>query len=127
MEADELMLGNYINVDNKIHLPLYSNLIFKIISINKKAVSIELAFKADFDFGQKLKYIKPIPLTEDWLIKFGFEETSKNTFVNEFLIFKISENKFMYEPLNEIIELKYIHTLQNYFFALCGKELILKK
>ena len=85
----------------------------------------------------KLMHLKPIPLTEDWLEKFGFELTYESKFRRcfdldtsiGFLSFNFS--KVIQEKDNVSIaslnlkwaSLKYVHQLQNLYFALTGKEL----
>ena len=73
--------------------------------------------------------IKPIPLTEQWLIDFGFENISLGEWKKEDIlldneytdegIWNIGEN---YQRLN--IEILHVHQLQNIYFALTGIELI---
>lgn len=82
---------------------------------------------------------KPIPITEDWLIKFGFEENKKystpqywlqiDKLDDEFL-YDIKDKKFYlshsYDSGSFGIEILYVHQLQNLYFALTGEELTLK-
>ena len=83
-------------------------------------------------------YFKPIPLTEEWLLKFGFENLGEIKEVsNRYVLFNVidgTSNFELYEYGNEydaciddnsiyIHELKYVHQLQNLYFALTGKEL----
>jgi hypothetical protein len=77
---------------------------------------------------------RPIPLTEEWLLKFGFEEDE--TYVSEenpFLDYingnvRISMPYFSFEYCDGgIKELKYVHQIQNLYFALTGTELEIKK
>lgn len=71
---------------------------------------------------------KAIPLTEEWLLKFGFEK-EYGTFKIEG--FKCWITKYTSEPnlysANigniKISTLKYVHELQNLYFALTGSEL----
>lgn len=73
---------------------------------------------------------RPIPLTEDWLLKFGFEINlywrkdwlQIQQSENEFSIY-ISDDNSGYEFGEPF---KYVHQLQNLFFALTGTELELK-
>lgn len=85
-----------------------------------------------FGFGKCYEFneLKPIPLTEEWLLKFGFE--IDKTYVSE-------QNPYLDHIKNEVRismpyfsfeygdgafnELKYVHQLQNLYFALTGKEL----
>ena len=81
--------------------------------------------------------IKPIPLTEEWLLKFGWGADSDfdNTYINNVglkneVMFYDTDNKvFLIETERDTIELshiKHVHQLQNLYFALTGEELTIK-
>ena len=67
---------------------------------------------------------RQIPLTEEWLLKFGFviHEDGYITCPNGRQWILHLDNEFEFEALNIIVI--YVHQLQNLFFALTGKELI---
>lgn len=76
---------------------------------------------------------KHIFLTEEKLVKFGFEENSTGDYVlNDFLLGYITkDDNLQYEHTNplmkwEIIDVLHVHQLQNLYFALKGTELTLK-
>ena len=86
--------------------------------------------------GVKDGWDKRIPLTEEWLMIFGFKKDEYNDdrpFYYTFKGFRLNCNMgflTLYNS-NELayfrpIELKYVHQLQNMFFSLCGEELELK-
>jgi len=89
------------------------------------------------EIGYTMEVIKPIPLTEKWLIKFGFKhhdgwDDMKFHFRDEDAHndnrFELLETNQGYEtPSGQIC--KYVHQLQNcfYFHNLTGTELELKK
>ena len=86
--------------------------------------------------------IKPIPLTEEWLLRFGFE---KDEYAKDFRLGKYwVENRYFdsYEKsmflfgcyqfnkiyiTSNVNVLKYVHELQNLYFALTGEELTIQK
>jgi len=74
--------------------------------------------------------IEPIPLTEEWLLKFGFKNNSMNTYnilLQGFLLeYNLQHN--VVDAVNKVhfnlnIPVKYVHQLQNLYFALTGEEL----
>ena len=83
---------------------------------------------------------QPIPLTEEWLVKFGFNEKYKSTSnrwtkwaegVNAGLELHDCEDEhgnihgvFLHDFT---LEVKYVHQLQNLYFALTGEELTYTK
>lgn len=79
---------------------------------------------------------EPIPLTEEWLLKFGFEKSNNNT---EFYTFDLSKLSIHLKSKQYadgrtyfnswcIIEkqIEYVHQLQNLYFALTQEELKIK-
>ena len=75
-----------------------------------------------------MAHYKPIPLTEEWLLKFGFENYDSLKFsINDLLVvdlhdFTFGVNRFdvcWLDNKNTI----HVHQLQNLYFALTGKEL----
>lgn len=79
-----------------------------------------------------ITYFEPIPLTEEWLLKFGFELDYKSDYSISYghiknckfsYKFNITENKSWLEYHGGAIECKYAHQLQNIYFALTGEEL----
>lgn len=97
-------------------------------------------------FPLSFKDIEPIPLTEEWLLKFGFENKSNfkysdgsvdwiNVFLlNDYLI-KSAEGslygvcKMRLNSIESVIKsnLQYVHELQNLYHSMTGKELQLKE
>lgn len=86
---------------------------------------------------------KPIPLTEEWLLKFGFTPDERKI-VYDHPLPKEPENEhkdlgtkypafFMNNRLNRWMDchtrvcIDYVHQLQNLYFALTGEELEVKQ
>ena len=70
-----------------------------------------------------------IPLTEEWLIDLGFrkdEETNYRWFMEDWLAYDLDDNCIRIADSWEFGKRKYVHELQNLFFALTGEELELK-
>jgi hypothetical protein len=77
--------------------------------------------------------IEPIPLTEEILLKLGFKQNEqfKTNFKfylkdNEIEINIYNGNNNSWLNDRYVINLKYVHQLQNLFFSLCGEELTVK-
>jgi hypothetical protein len=69
--------------------------------------------------------LKPIPLTEEWLLKFGFEKNITTDLYPTFSYDILNVNDGIVYVLNYgfVNHIKYIHQLQNLYFALTGEEL----
>lgn len=73
---------------------------------------------------------KPIPITEEWLIKFGFYKSGDNCYRKGKLKYttnQIEKGKTGYGSYfmfgMEVININYIHQLQNLYHSLTGEEL----
>jgi len=74
---------------------------------------------------------QPMPLTEEWLLNFGFESDGIEWW-NGILSIGICKEGLRYLPTEQInvrvgIVLQYVHQLQNLYFALTNEELTLIK
>ena len=128
MEAKELRIGNLL-------LFPFTNEFVEILGINaqetSKGITNTLSFKKDFSlYCEKILALKPIPLTEEWFNKFGYyNENRPNHFEKD--EYTIDAHAFwdcngMFIEDKNGVRIKYVHQLQNLYFALKGKELIIK-
>ena len=128
IEANELRIGNLVYDNFDVSNPY-------VVTIFSLDDFIAISHGCN-------KY-QPIPLTEEWLVKCGFVKDSKieylmghinNTYTKSYLIIGTYDNVFSpcvrmydrddwayYEEIGENI--KYLHQLQNLYFALTGEEL----
>ena len=128
MRASELRIGNYIKAR-------------KTTTIDENVVLLDGLQFLDLMMSSNIKYFEPIPLTEQWLIDFGFKEDTDNSFVfNNLSIFldkRFKENMYLETKESGIfggvswnkidgLKLKHVHQIQNLYFALTQKELIIK-
>ncbi|EHQ41576.1 hypothetical protein [Myroides odoratus] len=144
IQASELRLGNLVFVDNKKYHPKLKNIPVVVTGIEKKTLtndqkqsfpfsdsSIRIVptqgeFK-DLEIGQLNEFIKPIELTEERLLQCGFKHTGNGFY--ELLgthigLCNIGDVFFNVGFKGITIgNIKYLHQLQNLYFALTGKEL----
>jgi len=125
MKAAELRLGNLFIEEN-------SNKIIEVIGLEKNRVVFSGMF---LDKWQA----KPMPLTGDWLVKFGFkfngfvkilgDKVCKTYKIKDFDLQIIDCGYYYKAKLEcaEILNFKYVHQLQNLFFVLTGKEINYKQ
>ena len=109
MKANELRIGNWVQSDTN------------------RAYKIELTWFEcckDSRDGRDIQFnTYPIPLTEEWLVKFGFKKKTKTFVMNNISIKQQTKGYFFY--LSKMIE--DVHSLQNLYFALTGEEFEIKK
>ena len=130
MKAQELRIGNYVNTSER------SGNIYQICrqgivrTINNGSCNITPNGCSSPVVTVKLKNIEPIPLTEEWLMKFGFRTHDHHDYfidispASDFRAWLsvFQGNGFFYIDAFDI-KFKYVHQLQNLFFALTGEEL----
>jgi hypothetical protein len=117
MEAKDLRIGNYIDYETER----------EIVTMQTTYEYIRLIHNGNKNF-------KPIPLTEEWLLKFGFEEYEFEDEVFGYVLNDfgyINEYQFrirIFIDFEGIIipkAIKTVHELQNLYFALTNEELTL--
>ena len=122
MKASELRIGNYV----------------KYLTLNGNS---EILANGIYLFELGELELDPILLTEEWLLKFGFENNKHgnwNRYFKDgiyprsfaFQFYKNGRVDFWYGDFNvgnlnriKYNPLQYVHQLQNLYFALTGKEL----
>lgn len=94
----------------------------EIEKVNHRMIEMLVKKEAEFD---------PIPLTEEGLIKFGFEWCNEaagyfDSLHAAYLMYpKIQFHPFCTNDKDCWIEIEHVHQLQNLYFALTGNELTL--
>jgi len=126
MKSTELRIGNLV-----AHKHLKGGVLYDYDSITfivENAISINSAKHV----GRTIDSVKPIPLTEEWLIKFGFEY-KEMYYQSEYLV-ALNDCFMIIERVNGLFyvdapnnELKHVHQLQNIYFSLTGEELTIKE
>ena len=120
IEARELRIGNFLLFED--------NSVIEVRGIHPSGKNIH-----DGKKWIEVFRLNPISLTEDWLLKFGFEyEQDGFDGVNKSFItlLRVGGNHSIYQlSIKEIAILTFIesvHQLQNLYFALTGTELTIK-
>jgi hypothetical protein len=103
MKENELRVGVYI---------YYCEEVFEV-----DAECIKMHMGDDLDDAYR-----PIPLTEEWLLKFGFEITDNFQTKDRFQTHK-QDGIIWFEYGYIVVELNYVHQLQNLYFGLTNEEL----
>ena len=115
MKANEIRIGNYIA---DIHSPKG---FFQVTEIHKSTV------RYGYDYKARYEDLVPIPLTEEILMKAGFEKDILILFYrNSFIIAKTKTRWAFYHnglTSGELARIDYVHELQNLIFALTGEEI----
>lgn len=135
MKTQELRIGNYIY--KKIHKKDTPLTVVEVLSIDGYFDVLDVKNSEGYITEKfPLNDFERIPLTEEWLLKFGFEEKITKTLFTNLIHFQnkncwiyLIKDGFEFEIItgDERHKLyktyKYVHQLQNLYFALTGEEL----
>ena len=139
MKKTDLRIGNLAGIkETALHADgcNHSEAVFEIEEIKKDVVQ----FKG-YHANEYYKDLNPIPLTEQWLLDFGlvkkhvdFRTQSNPTAynggileLNDFTVY-LDKSEIEWSYRATVLDApKYVHQLQNLYFALTQEELILKE
>ena len=143
MKNTDLRIGNLAGIkETALHADgcNHSEAVFEIEEIKKDVVQ----FKG-YHANEYYKDLNPIPITEQWLLDFGFKEVIVGSFIKEsegatlivYIIDGVGECIFKhYSSYSEndidavnvvcLLPVSHVHQLQNLYFTLTQEELILK-
>ena len=124
MKANDLRIGNYVKTkfSKQRGKPIQIN----AIKSNLKGVYYGEEMPGELEVWADIKWLKPIPLTEEWLLKFGFKKHKTDDRYITFAKANININDGIVNLVgypNFLNHIKHVHQLQNLYHALTGKEL----
>ncbi len=118
MIAQELRLGNWVQYTHNKQLVKIRQLRTELIEVYHNPKQTGFCSYED---------IKPIPLTEEILLKCGFEKINAYAFRKKGFILNGRKVKdsigFHFTHYECTVEYQHLHQLQNLYFALTGQEL----
>jgi len=148
MKASELRIGNYVYYEHTTHIVsgVHGNKVYSwwvkdgepVIEYEAKDIS---GTQVENPYMDVVSQYKPIPLTEEWLLKFGFVNIDKGN--NDFITYTDSEHNYYlqndvrkkdgkylildnsFDDLRafSMVDIQYVHQLQNLYFALYGIDI----
>lgn len=141
MKANELRIGNLVKANYRgisficdVVKVIFNEIFVKGIMDDDKC---EYEFIGDPEkYAGKENGFEPISLTEEWLLKFGFDKVLPRNDkmyyrLNDYFVIEDSRVFLLGDDAFEILklrqEIKYVHQLQNLYFALTGEELTIKE
>ena len=132
MNANELRIGNYVYFT-------FTKEVVKILGINAYENNGKIEYSISFMNGlnlycEQLEKLKAIDLCQEQLIDFGWETNYEKYDIICFINKKLdidninyikNKKQFYWNCWENTKEIKYVHELQNLYFALTGEELVL--
>ena len=133
MRAIDLRIGNYFyEMKNGLICSVEQVKDIGSSGVNHYNFGDECVLFKEYKPSKHQFYAEPIPLTEEWLLKFGFflsEESDTynkcNESYNEMCIEGYLQKEMNVTDIN--VRLKHVHQLQNLYHALTGEELKVKE
>lgn len=128
MKINEIRIGNWVDNGEGNHYIIDTSFFIDILDFSK-----DNSGETD---------LKPIPITEKWLLEFGFKNIhNQQALINNEWVKVYSFRNIEYFLDGEILikgnccldsfvylnPIKYVHQLQNLYFALTGEELTIIK
>lgn len=146
MKAREIRIGNLVTIENEKSWSKLKNIPLKVTGYKEsKQESFPLSFgivnltDGQNDYSQFDEFIFPITLTEEWFNKFDIKNNIPLIWIDDNysidLEFSPTQGQdtngryeiWVYYNNSLLITVQYVHQLQNVYFTLIGKELILKE
>ena len=133
MEASELRIGNLI-AHNWVNRKGNTIDYIKVMCIFENRAFVDSNIPSEYE-GIQDEYLRPIPLTEEWIIKFGAIKHEADGCIwyllpdsyIEIRYFRDKSNNnsgwILFDKEDEMKAMKHVHQLQNLYFALTGIEL----
>ena len=92
--------------------------------ISRRVISVSGNIISELEKG-RMKKLQPIPLTDKWLFNFGFSANLGDFILNENNYFFVVYHKLNKYFRHDGKEIRYVHELQNLYFVLTSKDLII--
>ena len=123
MKTSELRTGNLLHYDEKI---IY-------VSSILKNENIGMYNGYGFDKTTSIQCVNPIPITKEWLLKLGVEKNEINNYtkfgflsrLKPYLEYNDHNDYDLFVCCEILSTVKFVHQLQNLYYALTGEELTL--
>jgi hypothetical protein len=122
MKANELRIGNWLQYG--VHVVPVKSIHIGIVFKKEVYIYVELNEKLNH-YCVLIHDVKPIPITEEWLLKLGFVSNPyQDRYEKGRLHVECDQTKGeIYLWIQSMPHIKHVHQLQNLYFSLTGEEL----
>lgn len=140
LRINNFILGNYTDYGDIEDIEKQE--VCKVLALDSVGLAeYSIWVEGESAYIERYDSFEGIPLTEEWFLKLGFiirylnEDKNKprwwkvegNRHIDLYFESQVMSNVFMINSLQYSIEIKYVHQLQNLYFALTGTELTHQK
>ena len=131
MKPQDLRIGNYVYYEHTTHIVsgIHGNKVYSWwVKNGEPVIEYERGGVEENPYMNLISQHESIPLTEEWLIKLGFEKNITTDLYPTFSYDILNVNDGIVYVLNYgfVNHIKYVHQVQNLYFTLTGEELKLK-
>lgn len=119
LKSSDIRIGNYLEFDGELSI---------VKEIDEQGLVVDIPKLEEKEWIDLFQF-SVIPLTEEWLINLGFNNSQVSSlFTNKIALRNSIKSKFTLRVSDALaeIEVKYVHQLQNLYHALTGEELMIK-
>lgn len=120
MKITELRIGNNLYFASFLEI----NHTCRVVDLNDKTNLIGVVLN-NGTYRCKKEKLQPIRLTEEILLKCGFSKIAC-FYSSKDETLELTHDFIVWKPNTKKLEIKYLHQLQNLYFALTGEELIIE-
>jgi len=128
MKANELRIGNYVTWIDQEDV---SSAVLTVVGIYlNDSIWLEWQWEDGTSDNTDCGFdsVRPIPLTEEWILKFGAEKQTQYQFVHgRFRLIWKPEYKYWYvihnDTLHYMNKIEFVHEWQNFMFVMGSEEL----
>jgi hypothetical protein len=124
IKATDLRIGNYVK-DKKYPIT------YKVTAIGENGGWMQVTDEFE-DIDSAIEKLEPIPLTEEWLLRMGFRNGTLKKYKKEVGMWRKNKCSLYWQKgkgfrlSGKGIKVKSVSQLQNLYYFLTGKELVLK-
>ena len=123
----ELMFGNFVKAKS------FPNEVVALTAVCGRSMRASVLHSDGVLMSYDIKDLRALEITKSWLLKFGFKEVETDTHYlfeihdGQYSVRSIGEGAFYFEMHDKRLrQIFSVHELQNVYFNLTGKELILR-
>lgn len=117
------MTNKDLRIDNLVQ-DQKGNLL-KVVNITDRGFGCYVINRDEFPLPDGWK-AEPIPLTEEWMDRFGFEKQEEYYNLEGLKVWDDGEGNFYHINSETLTHLYFVHKLQNWYYAVVEEELTLK-
>jgi len=121
MKPEELRIGNYVTFEGSV-----GKIETIVLSLANTGAGIGSLSQSKEITVVAYNECLPVPLTEEWLLKFGFSKIDGEWCNGNVLVGEVEPDGYYFSGLTDgIVDLSFVHQLQNLAYVINGEDLVI--